>query len=618
MIGFDSQIHDLIFETVESLIVVIDPTGVILRMNPAAERVTGYRLADAIGKHLWDVLIPPEHGKAAQERLAKILSGDSPLSFERPWVNRAGTRRLIRWSVGVSRDPAGTAQFVVATGTDTTDVKRAQGAEEALRDQTRLLRSVLDSVGDGVAAVDEAGRPLIQTAEMRRIVGRPSPALPPEQWGEYFHFYLPDGVTPFPSERLPLARAMRGESTNEVEIQIRNPDWPEPHWCSVNGRPLRDESGRVCGGVVASRDITDRKRAEGESRFRKSLLEAQMEASIDGVLVVDAKGKILLSNSRFASMLGIPEHVVKNAIDEYALAIVVGQVEDPDEFLARVKWLYSHPEEQSHEEFRFKDGRIIDRFSAPIRSPPGEGAPIVHYGRVWIFRDITELKVAEAAARRGADVARSNEAHFRDLAEHTRRLAREIDHRVGNNLASLLGLVTVARTRAASVDALADAMHNRILGMAQVHQLLRQGNWTRVSLSELISSVRGAIVQPHEKVSCVLAGPEIWIEPRQVSPLTMVIVELLTNSAKYGVYGPAGGRLAISWRIIPIESKGNSRRLLRISWMERGGANITGPIVPSLGTELVEGFITRELHGRCELRYPPDGVDHVIEFPLSE
>jgi PAS domain S-box-containing protein len=613
----EAEIHRLIFNTVESLIVVMDPSGVLLRMNGVAEHVSGCRAADAMGKKLWDVLIPEAHRPAAQDRLAQLLAGEFPLRFESNLENRAGDRRRIRWSIGICRDAAGKPQCVVATGTDITDEQRAEGAEDALRDQTRLLRSVLDSVGDGVAVVDETGKFLVYTPELERIVGRPQPTVPPERWPEYFGFFAPDGVTPFPTERLPMVRAIKGEDTNEIEMQIRHPQWSEPHWCSVNGRPLRDETGRVYGGVIASRDVTERKRAERESLFRKSLLESQMEASIDGILVVDENGKILLSNSRFASMMCVPDDVVKKGVDDDAIAATRHLVQDPDEFLARIRWLYDRPDEQSRDEVRFRDGRIIDRFGAPVRTPAHEGPPFVHYGRVWIFRDITDLKLAESAARRSAEVARSNEAHFRELAEHTRRLAREIDHRVGNNLAALLGLVAVTRKRATSVDALADAIRNRLLGMAQVHQLLRQANWTRVLLAELIASVRSAIVAAHQNVICVFDGPQVWIEPRQVSPLTMVIVELLTNSAKYGVDGPAGGRLTVSWQLMPAAAGRYDRPRLRISWIERGGPSITQPIVPSLGTELVEGFITSELHGRCELRYPAEGVDHLFEFPLA-
>ncbi len=535
------ELADLIFNTIDSVVVIVDGAGAVVRMNPCAEHVTGYRTCEVMGKPYWSVFVAADEQAAGEKRFAMLLSGEWPLNYECEWTSRDGTRRQIRWSIGILRDAGGRVETVVGTGTDITYSRRA---ESALRDQTRMLRSVLDSVGDGVAVVDQEGEFLVYTAELERIVGRPQPMASREEWPRYFGFFLPDGVTSFPAANLPMSRAMKGEDSNEVEILIRRPDWPEPRWCSVNGRPLRDESGRVRGGVIASRDITDRKRTEGEIRFRKSLLESQMEASIDGVLVVDESGKILLSNSRFAKIMGVPDDVVRKGIDEDAIAATLQQVQDPDEFMARIRWLYQHSDEQSRDEIRLKDGRVIDRFSTPVRTPEREGSPMVHYGRLWIFRDITDLKNAEAAARQSAQVAYRNEVHFRQLAEHTRRLAREIDHRVGNNLAALLGLVSVTRTRVASVDAFADAIQNRLLAMAKVHQLLREGNWKRVALAELISSVHSTIVQPHARVRFIASGPEVWIEPRQVSPLTMVLVELLTNSAKHGVYGASGG----NWR----------------------------------------------------------------------
>ena len=490
------------------------------------------------------------------------------------------------------------------------------GAEGALGDQTRLLRSVLDSVGDGVAVVDSTGKFLLFTSEAQRIVNRPSPTVPRDAWAEYFGFHLPDGVTPFPAEQLPMVRAMAGQASNDVEILIRHSDWPEPHWCSVNGRPLRDENGVVCGGVIASRDITERKRAERELLFRKSLLESQIEASNDGVLMVDTHGKILLYNSRFASMWDLPEDVLAIGSDAAAIGSVLDRLQNPDEFLARIAWLYEHPEEQSSDEIHLKDGRIFDRFSAPVRSLGSDATQVVYYGRVWHFHDITALKNAEASARHAAQTARQSEAHYREAAEHNRRLAREIDHRVGNNLAALLGLVDATRRRAATVDALADAIQNRLLAMAQVHQLLREGQWRRVALAELIASAQAAIDhEPQAAAEFDVEGPDVWLEPHQAPALMMVLVELLTNSAKHGVHN-GGGRVSLKWEIVPGDIASAPPRL-RITWTERGGPAIVGPIVPSLGTELMEGFITHELRGRCVLRYPKEGADHLFEFPLT-
>jgi signal transduction histidine kinase len=76
--------------------------------------------------------------------------------------------------------------------------------------------------------------------------------------------------------------------------------------------------------------------------------------------------------------------------DEPVLQLVTSQTADPATFLTRVKYLYEHRQEKSHEEILLKDGRVIDRHTAPMISAEGQD-----YGRVWFFRDITGRKQLE-------------------------------------------------------------------------------------------------------------------------------------------------------------------------------------------------------------------------------
>jgi PAS domain S-box-containing protein len=71
---------------------------------------------------------------------------------------------------------------------------------------------------------------------------------------------------------------------------------------------------------------------------------------------------------------------------------VLAKIEDSDSFINRVKYLYEHKKEKSHDEILLKDGRVLDRYSAPMFGQNEE-----YFGRVWYFRDITELKQTEAA-----------------------------------------------------------------------------------------------------------------------------------------------------------------------------------------------------------------------------
>ena len=75
-----------------------------------------------------------------------------------------------------------------------------------------------------------------------------------------------------------------------MEFRFRHADGSWRDLEAVGNTLLEDTS--VGGMVVNSRDVSDRKRAEEALRFQKTLLEAQSEASIDGILVVSAEGEI--------------------------------------------------------------------------------------------------------------------------------------------------------------------------------------------------------------------------------------------------------------------------------------------------------------------------------------
>ncbi|OGA23900.1 MAG: hypothetical protein A3I02_08060 [Betaproteobacteria bacterium RIFCSPLOWO2_02_FULL_67_26] len=150
----------------------------------------------------------------------------------------------------------------------------------------------------------------------------------------------------------------------------------------------------------------ERERAQREVEYKNIVLSTQQETSPDAILVVDENARIVTYNRKFVELLSIPEELVRAGEDEPVLRHAVSQMQDPDAFLAKVRYLYEHREEKSYDEVHTRDGRIVDRYSSPVIGPDGK-----YYGRVWYFRDITARKRTEdAIAQLAAIVEHSNDA----------------------------------------------------------------------------------------------------------------------------------------------------------------------------------------------------------------
>ena len=167
------------------------------------------------------------------------------------------------------------------------------------------------------------------------------------------------------------------------------------HWYEVHVQALRDHDGEIVGCIGAALDITDRIERDQQAAAREaklaelqrrtiSLLEATIESTADGILVVDRAGKVVAFNARFLTLWRVPQDLAARGVDEELIGFVLDQLLDPQAFVRRVRELYYTPASEHFDTLEFKDGRVFDRFSRPQRV----GGDIV--GRVWSFRDVTE------------------------------------------------------------------------------------------------------------------------------------------------------------------------------------------------------------------------------------
>jgi PAS domain S-box-containing protein len=170
----------------------------------------------------------------------------------------------------------------------------------------------------------------------------------------------------------------------------------QDRWFEVLVEPLVDDEGATVGCVGAAMDITTQRETTQQLRRSLSLLEATLDATADGILVVDRHGHVGAYNRRFLELWRVPRSLVRTGDDPALLFFVADQLEDPEAFLRTVRDLYASPGEEALDVLRFKDRRVFERHTMP-QLVAGEVV-----GRVWSFRDVTER---EALLRRATFLA---------------------------------------------------------------------------------------------------------------------------------------------------------------------------------------------------------------------
>lgn len=321
-----------------------------------------------------------------------------------------------------------------------TQVRLEQSIEES-KYHAELMEAVFNSMSEGVVAVDEDGTVLFHNSSGPRIGGSHPLEKDITRWPEKYGVFQPDGETVLSENLNPLMRALRGQSTEETEFLIRNPQKPAGVQMSVNARPLRDKAGSPKGGVAVIRDVTKLKHAE--ARLERTVAKLQEQANLmetilksisDGIIVADTAGKFLYVNSGARQIVGVdikdgfpddcaarhgvyfPDRETPMEMEDLPLMRAIRHGESTDE-----KDVFMRNEKR-------QDGVYIRMSARPLLDKSGKVS-----GGVVIFRDVTERVLAEEALSRAFDQGRLE-------------MVDTILHNIGNAMNSVTtGIETVRR-----------------------------------------------------------------------------------------------------------------------------------------------------------------------------
>jgi len=155
------------------------------------------------------------------------------------------------------------AERVEQAETRTRDLQAdATRSKQTIEQQSGLLRSILDSMADGVIVMDLQGNILHFNPAGRSILGDAPEAVPPERWPQVYGLHRPGTLKLLRREELPLWRAMRGETCDHVEIFVKSEGRPAGLTISMSASPLIHANDTIYGAVAVFQDVTERKRAE--------------------------------------------------------------------------------------------------------------------------------------------------------------------------------------------------------------------------------------------------------------------------------------------------------------------------------------------------------------------
>ena len=186
----------------------------------------------------------------------------------------------------------------------------------------------------------------------------------------------------------------------------------------------------------AIRQVVLEQKSTKEVKQSLSFLKATLDATVDGILILDCKEKITHYNSKFVELWNIQSEISETKDWGNLLTLLIDKLRCPAAYVDKENRLYGSPQMESYDVLELKDGRIFERYS----KPQWQSSKVI--GRVLSFRDITKAKQAENAVQESEEKFRKEMAHLERL-NLVGEMAAGIGHEVRNPMTTIRGFLQV-------------------------------------------------------------------------------------------------------------------------------------------------------------------------------
>jgi two-component sensor histidine kinase len=224
--------------------------------------------------------------------------------------------------------------------------------------------------------------------------------------------------------------------------------------------------------------------------------------------------------------------------------------------------------------------------------------------------EITVAPIRGSGGRPARLLAIARDITARHLARESQQAMRhELHHRVKNTLAMAMAIASQSLARAPTIAEGRRAIEQRLMALAEVHNLLREGDGNGASLRQIVE--RAIAPYDSEPSRFAVAGDDIEFASSVAIAAAMALHELATNAVKHGALAVRAGRVDIAWRVEP------ATRRFRLDWREHGGPPFNALPRPGFGLRVIEASFRDQLGGRVDISLDPPGLRCAIEVPLT-
>jgi PAS domain S-box-containing protein len=427
-------------------------------------------------------------------------------------------------------------------------------------DFARMLSSLVRASHEFVGVADLEGNALFVNEAGLKLVGLKD--LDAVHATRIIDYFAAEDRAKVLREVIPAAR---DTGFWEGELKFRNFATGAAIPVLYNIFPVRGSSDAIVAYGTVTRNLSESKLADERSHWLGSIVESSDDAvvskNLDGIIASWNKGAERVFGYTAEEAIGRPITIV----------IPEDRLNEEVEILRRI----GRGERIDHFETirRRKDGTLfpISLTVSPVKNAEGR---II--GASKIARDITEQ---------------------RQSREQIATLAREVEHRGKNLLASVQAIVNLSR--ADTMQGLKDAIEGRIQALANVQSLFVESRWVGAELSA-IAARELAPYGAADKKRVRIEGPSILLEPTAAQAVAVTLHELATNAAKYGSLSVPEGQLDLTWQ------RGAGGEII-LRWAEVGGPAMQKPGRQGFGSRVIKQM-TAQLHGKAEFDWRPQGL----------